>query len=132
MSLYDYDETHIIGKVGKDAEMRYLPSGQGVTSFSVAVDRSYKKDNEVVKRTIWYRVSVFGKFAETCQQIKKGDRVFVAGTLTPDEGGNPRIWTKQDGSSGANFEVNASTVRFLSDRKREEVKPEQAEEVYPF
>lgn len=136
MSLYDYDELTIIGKAGKDAEMRYLPNGTGVTSFSVAVDRSYKKDGETVRRTIWYRVSVFGKFAETCQQIKKGERILVVGNLTPDEGGNPRVWQKQDGSNGSAFEVNASTVRFLSDRKT--VKQDAAHpfdgnsEPYPF
>lgn len=117
MSLYDYDETTIIGKVGKDAEMRYLSSGTAITSFSVAVDRSYKKDGETMKKTIWYRVSVFGKFAETCKSICKGDRVLVVGNLTPDENGGPRIWQKTDGSSGSSFEINASTVRFLSDRK---------------
>jgi len=52
MSLYDYDETIICGRVGKDAEMRYLSSGDAVTSFSVAVDRSYKKNDETVKKTI--------------------------------------------------------------------------------
>lgn len=117
MSLYDYDELTIIGKAGKDAEMKFLASGTAITSFSVAVDRSYKKDGETVKKTIWYRVSVFGKFAEVCKDIGKGDRLLVVGTLTPDENGGPRIWQKADGSSGSSFEVNASTVRFLSDRK---------------
>lgn len=117
MSLYDYDELTIIGKAGKDAEMKFLASGTAITSFSVAVDRSYKKDGETVKKTIWYRVSVFGKFAEVCKGIAKGDRLLVVGNLTPDDNGGPRIWQKTDGSSGSSFEVNASTVRFLSDRK---------------
>lgn len=134
MSLYDYDQTIVCGRVGKDAEMRYLDSGTAVTSFSVAVDRSYKKNDENIKRTIWYRVSVFGKFAEVCQGIKKGERVLISGKLTPDEGGNPRVWQKQDGTNGSSFELNADTVRFLSERKQEaqQAAPQQQLEDIPF
>jgi len=120
MSLYDYDETTLVGRVGRDAEMRFLNNGDAVTAFSVAVDRSYKKDGAVVKKTIWYKVSVFGKFAETCGKIKKGERVLVVGNLNPSESGGPRIWTKTDGQPAADFEVNANTVRFLSDRGKTE------------
>lgn len=118
MSLYDYDKLTFVGRVGKDAEMRYLPFGSAVTSFSVAVDRSYKdRSGELVKRTIWYRVSVFGNFAEVCAKIKKGEKVLVEGDLEADwETGSPRVWAKQDGSAGASFDVHASTVRFLSPR----------------
>ena len=120
MSLFDYDSLTIVGRVGKDAEMRFLGNGDPVTAFSVAVDRSYKKNNELIRKTIWYKISVFGKFAETCQNIKKGERVLIEGTLTPDEGGNPRIWKRSDGEAATSFEVNAQTVRFLSDRKETE------------
>jgi len=130
MSLFDYDSLTIVGRAGKDAEMRFLPGGDPVTSFSVAVDRSYKKNGELHRRTIWYKISVFGKFAETCSSIKKGERVLVEGTLTPDDGGNPRIWTKSDGGSATSFEVNAQVVRFLSDRKDTEAA--QPKEEPPF
>ncbi|HQX14919.1 MAG TPA: single-stranded DNA-binding protein, partial [Anaerolineales bacterium] len=105
------------GNVGKDPEMRYTPSGQAVTSFSVATNRQYTTGNgEQVKETIWFRISTWGKTAETCNQyVKKGMKVLVEGRLTPDKTtGGPRIWTKQDGSAGASFEVTANTVRFLS------------------
>lgn len=118
----------IVGNVGKDPEMRYTPSGQAVTSFSVATNRSYTTGNgEQVKETIWFRVSTWGKQAEVCNQyVKAGNRVLVEGRLTPDKvTGGPRIWGKSDGSSGASFEVNASTVRFLS--QRNEGQPEQHE-----
>ena len=109
----------IVGNVGKDPEMRYTPSGQAVTSFSVASNRKYTSSNgEQVSETIWFRVSAWGKQAETCNQyLKKGSRVLIEGRLTPDKtSGGPRIWQKQDGSSGSSFEVNAQTVRFLSTR----------------
>ncbi len=118
-----YQTIIIVGNVGRDPEMRYTPSGQAVTSFSVATNRQYTNNNgEVVKETIWFRVSAWGKQAETCNQyVKKGSKVLVEGRLTADPAtGGPRIWTSQDGSSRASFEVSAGTVRFLSSRAESE------------
>jgi len=115
-----YHTIIIVGNLGKDPEMRYTPSGQPVTSFSVATNRQYTGNNgEMVKETIWFRVTTWGKSAETCNQyLKKGSKVLVEGRLTPDKAtGGPRVWTKQDGTAGASFEVNANTVRFLSGRE---------------
>lgn len=109
----------IAGNVGKDPEMRYTPSGQAVTSFSVASNRQYTAGNgEQVKETCWFRVTAWGKQAEVCNQyVKKGMKVLVEGRLVPDKTtGGPRIWTRQDGTAGASFEVTAATVRFLSSR----------------
>jgi single-strand DNA-binding protein len=114
-----YHTVIIVGNVGKDPEMRYTPSGQAVTSFSVATNRQYTASSgEQVKETIWFRISAWGKQAEICNQyLRKGSKVLIEGRLTPDKAtGGPRIWTKQDGSAGASFEVTASTVRFLSSR----------------
>jgi single-strand DNA-binding protein len=114
-----YHTIIIVGNLGKDPEMRYTPSGQAVTSFSVATNRKYTSSNgEQVSETIWFRVSAWGKTAEICNQyLKKGSKVLVEGRLTPDKTtGGPRIWQKQDGTSGASFEVTAGTVRFLSSR----------------
>jgi single-strand DNA-binding protein len=117
-----YHTLIIVGNVGKDPEMRYTPSGQAVTSFSVASNRQYTAGSgEQVKETIWFRVTTWGKQAEVCNQyVKKGMKVLVEGRLTPDKTtGGPRVWTKQDGSAGASFEVTAGTVRFLSSRGEE-------------
>ena len=107
----------IVGNVGRDPEMRYTPSGQAVTSFSVASNRKYTTSNgEQVTETIWFRVSAWGKQAEVCNQfLKKGSRVLIEGRLTPDKAtGSPRIWQKQDGSSGASYEVTYNVfVRML-------------------
>ena len=109
----------VVGNVGKDPEMRYTPSGQAVTSFSVATSRQYAGGNgEQVKETIWFRISTWGKTAEVCNQyVKKGTKVLVEGRLTPDKTtGGPRVWTKQDGAAASSFEITATTVRFLSSR----------------
>ncbi len=114
-----YHTIIIVGNVGKDPEMRFTPSGQAVTSFSVATNRQYTASNgEQVKETIWFRVSAWGKQAEICNQyLRKGSKVLIEGRLTPDKNtGGPRVWTRQDGGTGASFEVTASTVRFLSSR----------------
>lgn len=114
-----YHTIIIVGNVGKDSEMRYTPSGQAVTSFSVATNRQYTAGNgEQVKETIWFRVETWGKLAEICNQyVKKGSKVLVEGRLTADKStGGPRVWSKQDGTAGASFEVNAQTVRFLGDK----------------
>jgi single-strand DNA-binding protein len=97
--------------------MRYTPNGQAVTSFSVATSRNYTNSaGQQVKETIWFRVSAWGKQAETCNTyLHKGSKVLVEGRLTADPAsGGPRVFTRQDGSSGASFEISASNVRFLS------------------
>ncbi len=109
----------LAGNLGRDPEMRYTPSGQAVTSFSVATNRQWTNSNgELIKETVWFRVSAWGKMAETCNQyLKKGSKVLVEGRLTADAtSGGPRIWTGQDGQPRASFEVSAQTVRFLSSR----------------
>jgi single-strand DNA-binding protein len=113
-----YHTIIIVGNLGKDPEMRYLPSGQAVTNFNVATSRKYTGSNgQLVEETIWFRISVWGKQAETTNQyLKKGSKVLVEGRLVPDaKTGGPRVWQGQNGP-GASYEVSANTVRFLSSR----------------
>jgi single-strand DNA-binding protein len=114
-----YHTMIIVGRLGKDPEMRYTPNGAAVTSFSVATDRQYNDSaGQKVKETIWFRIEAWGKQAETCNQyLKKGQMVLVEGRLRPDtKSGGPRIWNRQDGSPAASYEVVANTVRFLSSK----------------
>jgi single-strand DNA-binding protein len=117
-----YQTVILVGNLGKDPEMRYTPSGQPVTNLSVATNRQYTDSNgQQVKETTWFRVSVWGKQAESCNQyLRKGSTVLVEGRLNPDpKTGGPRIWQGQNGP-GASFEVVANTVRFLSSRRADE------------
>lgn len=125
-----YSKLIIVGNVGKDPESRFTPSGQQVTSFSVAVNRQYHTKEEDVKETTWFRVATWGKLAEvTHTYVKKGMLVLVEGTLTPDrETGGPKVFKKSDGASGATFEVNAQTVKFLS---RVESEPDSGGQGHP-
>jgi single-strand DNA-binding protein len=105
----------LVGNLGRDPEMRYTPSGQAVTNLNVATNRTYTDNaGNQVKQTVWFRVSVWGKQAESAHQyLRKGRQVLVEGRLNPDDNGNPRIWNAQDGTPRASFEVTAETVRFL-------------------
>jgi single-strand DNA-binding protein len=118
-----YHNIIIVGNLGRDPEMRYTPSGQAVTNFNVATNRQYTaSDGTQVKETIWFRVSTWGKTAETTNQfLRKGSKVLVEGRLNPDQAtGGPRIWTRQDGTPAASYEITASQVRFLSTRAEDE------------
>ena len=113
----------VVGNLGRDPEMRYTPSGQAVTSFSIASNRQYTNNNgQNVKETIWFKISVWGKQAETCKSIpEKRNKVLVEGRLQPDPNtGNPRTYQRQDGTTGSNYEMVANTIRFLTPKSDEE------------
>ncbi len=114
-----YQKITIVGNLGRDPEMRYTPGGQAVTNFSVASNRQYTSSTgEKVKETVWFRVSAWGRQAETVNQfLKTGSQVLVEGRLTPDKAtGGPRIWTRQDGTPASSFEITAERVVFLGGR----------------
>lgn len=112
-----YQQTTILGRVGKKPEMRYTPTGKPVTNFSVAVSEKYGD----AENTIWFRVTTWNKQAEVCNQyVDKGMLVLIVGKLNADKNGNPKVFTKTDGSAGSNFELTAQNVKFLSRVEREE------------
>ena len=115
-----YQRLVLVGNLGRDPEMRYTPQGTPVTSMSVATSRRYNTaDGQQKQETIWFRVSVWGKQAETVNQyLTKGRKVLVEGYLVGDENGSPRIWTDKEGKPRASFDVRAVAVHFM-DSKRE-------------
>jgi len=102
----------IIGNAGADPEMRFTPKGAAVTSFTVATNRRYMTaDGENKEETEWFRVVVWGKQAESCNQfVSKGDQVYVEGRLCT------RNWEGQDGQKRVSVEVVANRVLFLGKR----------------
>lgn len=105
-----YHKIIIAGNLGSDPTMKYTADGKPVTSFSVATS-NYKDE------TVWFRVTVWGKQAESCSQyLRKGSRVLVEGRLKAAENGSPRVYQRDDGGWAASFEVNATEVRFMSAR----------------
>lgn len=113
-----YQKITIIGNLGSDPEMRYMPDGTAVTSFSVATSRRWtdNRSGQAQDETTWFRVSVWRKQAEVANQyLSKGRRVLVEGRLKPDpQTGGPRLWTRQDGTMSASYEITAENILFLS------------------
>ncbi|MFL7840528.1 MAG: single-stranded DNA-binding protein [Candidatus Promineifilaceae bacterium] len=115
-----YQKIVILGNLGGDPEMRYMPDGTAVTNFSVATSRRWndRQTGQPVDETTWFRVSVWGRRAEVANQyLQKGSRVLVEGRLRPDPAtGGPRLWTGQDGTVRASYEINATDFSFASGR----------------
>lgn len=99
----------IIGRLGRDPELRYTQSGAPVCSMTVATDESYlDRDGNRMERTEWHRVSVFQRTAENCANyLSKGSLVYVEGSL------QTRKWTDQQGVERYTTEIKAQRVQFL-------------------
>lgn len=108
-----YQKLIIIGRLGRDPEMRYTPDGTPVTSFSVATDRRWTDANgQQQSRTVWFHVTAWRRLAETCNQyLTKGRLVMVEGELT-----EPRPYQSRDGEWRASLDVTANAVKFLGGR----------------
>ena len=102
----------VIGNLGRDPEMRYLPSGQSVTSFSVASNRRYTTANgEQREETEWFNVSAFGRLAETCNQyLTRGQQVYVEGRL------RSRTYQDRNGETRVSLDINLTDMQMLGRR----------------
>ena len=102
----------IIGRLGRDPELRYTQSGSPVASLRIATDESYTdKDGQRVDRTEWHSVVVFQRSAENCNQyLRKGSLVYIEGKLTT------RKWQDQNGQDRYTTEIRADRVQFLDRR----------------
>lgn len=116
-----YQKVIIMGNLGSDPEMRYMSDGTAVTNFSVATNRRWtnRASGEQQEETTWFRVSVWGRQAETTNEyLSKGRQVLVEGRMKPDpQTGGPRLWTGQDGATRASYEITAESVRFVGGRE---------------
>lgn len=104
----------LIGNLTRDPELRYVPSGQAVATFTVAVNRTYASQTGEKKEEVSFiRVVVWARRAEVCNEyLKKGSPVFVEGRL------QSRSWDAPDGSKRSTLEVIAQNVQFLSKGSR--------------
>ena len=109
----------LIGNLGKDPEMRYMPSGEAIANFSVATSESWtdKASGDKKEATEWHRVVFFGRTAEVVgQYVKKGSKIYVEGRL------QTRKWQDKEGQDRYTTEIRGDVMRML-DRRGESSGP---------
>ncbi len=118
----------VIGNLGRDPEMRYTPTGQAVTSFSVASNRKYTTaSGEQRDETEWFDVSAWGKLADLCNQyLTKGKHVYVEGIL------RSQSWEGQDGAPRFGNTIMLRDIQFLgAGQTQEEVGSSDSDQEEP-
>jgi single-strand DNA-binding protein len=102
----------LLGRLGKDPEVRYMPDGVMVVTFSVATDQSWKnKAGERVQKTEWHNITCFDKLAEICAKyLTKGKQVYIEGKI------QTRKWQDRDGYTRYSTEIIANTMKMLGDK----------------
>ena len=109
------NRVQIIGNLGRDPEMRYTPNGKPVTSFTVAVTRSWiKPEGERAEKTEWFNIVAWDRLAEICsQQLTKGSLVYAEGRL------ETRSWETENAQKHFRTELVANEMIILERRTRE-------------
>ncbi len=106
-----FNKIILVGNLGRDPELRYTPQGTPVCSFSLATnerrrDKSTGDNNDI---TTWFRVTLWGRQAETASQyLQRGRPVYIEGRLRVEE------YTDRDGNKRQSLEVNATDMQFIS------------------
>jgi single-strand DNA-binding protein len=102
----------LVGNLGRDPELRYTPQGTPVCNFTIATnERRKERTGELQDVTTWFRVTLWGRQAETASQyLSKGRPVYIEGRLRVEE------WTDRDGKSRYTLEVTATDMQFIGTR----------------
>ena len=111
-----FNKIIVVGNLGRDPELRYTPQGTPVCSFTVATNEKRKdRTGETQDFTTWFRITLWGRQAETASQyLTKGRPVYIEGRLRLEE------WTDRDGKQRYTLEVHATDMQFISGGRGEE------------
>lgn len=110
----DLNRCEFIGRLGKDPEVRYAPSGDAICNFSIAVGWK-SKEKEGAE---WVRATAFGKLAEVCgQYLKKGSQVYISGRFTT------RKWKNKEGVDQYSTEINVDQMQMLGGKSESDAPP---------
>ncbi len=103
----------LVGNLGADPEMRYLPSGEAVANIRIATTDTWKdKDGNKQEATEWHRISFFGRQAEVCgQYLKKGSQIYVEGSI------RTRKWQDKEGQDRYSTEIKGDRMQMLGGRQ---------------
>lgn len=102
----------LIGRLGRDPETRYMPSGDAVTNFSIATDEQWRDRNgERQTRTEWHNITLFGKLGEIASQyLRKGNQVFIEGRI------QSRKYNGKDGVERIAYDIIGNEMKMLGSR----------------
>src|SRR5512132_3553654 len=111
-----FNKVILVGNLGRDPELRYTPQGTPVCTFSMATNERRKdKSGEMQAQTTWFRVTLWGRQAETASQyLSRGRPVYIEGRLRVEE------WTDRDGKPRHTLEVNATDMQFIGGGRADE------------
>ncbi|WP_297455997.1 single-stranded DNA-binding protein [Persephonella sp.] len=116
------NKVFLIGRLTRDPEIRFLPSGSQVTSFSIAVNRPYRVNNEWKEETYFFDIETFGQLAERLgKQLNKGTQILVEGQLRQDR------WTDAAGNKKSKIKIVADRVSILSGKSSKEEKSKESD-----
>jgi single-strand DNA-binding protein len=117
-----FNKVILVGNLGRDPELRYTAQGTPVCSFSMATNERRKdKTGEMQDVTTWFRVTLWGRQAETASQyLQKGRPVYIEGRLRVEE------WTDRDGKPRHTLEVHATDMQFIGSSRSDEPLAERA------
>lgn len=110
-----FNKITLVGNLGRDPELRYTPQGTPVCSFTMATNERRKdRSGESQDVTTWFKITLWGRQAETAAQyLTKGRPVYIEGRLRVEE------WTDKDGGKRHTIEVNATDMQFIGGRGEE-------------
>jgi single-strand DNA-binding protein len=111
-----FNKIILVGNLGRDPELRYTPQGTPVCSFTVATNEKRKdRAGETQDVTTWFRVTLWGRQAETASQyLAKGRPIYIEGRLRLEE------WTDRDGKQRYTLEVHATDMQFIGGGRGDE------------
>jgi single-strand DNA-binding protein len=117
-----FNKIILVGNLGRDPELRYTPQGTPVCSFTLATNEKRKdRTGEIQDATTWFRVTLWGRQAETASQyLTKGRPVYIEGRLRVEE------WTDRDNKQRYTLEVHATDMQFIGGGRSEEAAPQSA------
>jgi single-strand DNA-binding protein len=117
----------LIGRLGKDPEVRYTPDGMMVTNFTMATDEQRKdKNGQKIQRTEWHRIVTFGKLAEICSSyLSKGKLIFIEGRI------QTKSWEDKDGNKRSSTEIIANNMQMLDSKGQTRSQDAEADDHAP-
>jgi len=120
MSFNSMNKVMLLGRLGRDPEMKYSQGGTAICNFSVATSESFKKGDDWDERTEWHRIVVFGAQAENCSKfLSKGSQVFLEGRI------QTREYDDRDGNKKSITEIVANTVKFMDAKGEKKPAPQR-------